>query len=294
MLICERATIVNTIVGYPKEMRFFSTAERLAIGGIPFPSVEFRPTRRDALAYYRGVVESENLPIALGCEVIGACPCDDGFLVETSQGTIRTRCIVVATGYFDQTNLLEAEGQESAEVHYYYDEAYRYFGRHALVIGGRNSAVETALDLYRNGVDVTMIHRGSSFGSGLKYWIRPDIENRIASGEIAMMFDTEVVLFDGRRVELINRETGAKSQRMIDVTFAMIGYRPDVVVLESLSISYDTDTLVPVFDSMTFETEVPGLYLAGSVACGARTWEIFIENGREHAAIVAAEVAGRH
>lgn len=292
-LVLERGTLVNTIVGYPTNTRFFSTAERIAIGGIPFPSVEFRPTRAEAIAYYRGVTEAEDLPIVLGCEVEEVTRSDGHFDVKTTLGSIGARFVVIATGYFDQTNRLDAPGEDIHDVRYYYDEPYRWYRRPVLVIGGRNSAVEAALDLHRNGADVTLVHRGAELGRSVKYWLRPDIENRIAEGSIRAFFETEVKRFDRTGALLRSRHLPDPVRIEVDVAFAMIGYRPDVDFLGRCGVTWDRETLVPTHDPVTFETNVAGLFLAGSVACGAKTWEIFIENGREHAAIVVEEIDRR-
>lgn len=289
----DKGTVVNTIVGYPTYTTFFSTPERLSLEDLPFTTPNFRPTRAEAIAYYRGVAESAGLNLKLHTRVERVVRDGDGFLVETSEGLFRARFAILATGYFDQTNRLGIPGEELPHVHHYYKEAFPYYRRNVLVIGGRNSAVEAALDLYRNGANVTMIHRGDALSKSVKYWIRPDVENRIAAGEIAMHWNAEAVRVDEKSILVRNNLTGETRSIPADAVFAMIGYRPDEAMFRRCGIEYDPETLVPAYDPVTFETDVPNLFLAGSVACGCRTWEIFIENGREHARAVVAEIARR-
>lgn len=292
-LVLEKGTVANTIVGYPVGVTFFSTPELLSIGGYPFTTPRTRPTREEGIAYYRGVVRASGIAVEQGVRVLGVRPDGEDFVVESDHGEYRARHVALATGYFDHTNLLGVPGEDLPKVHHYYREPYDYFGRDVLVIGGRNSAVEAALDLWRNGARVTMIHRGGELHRGVKYWIRPDIENRLKNGEIAMRWETEVERIDPASVLLRNNATGERAELPNDAVFALIGYRPDAALMRACGVAYDPETLVPSFDPATFETNVPGLYLAGSVACGCKTWEIFIENGRQHAAVVAAEVARR-
>ncbi len=293
-VILDKATVVNTIVGYPTYMTFFSTSDRLEIGGVPFPSTQFRPTRQEALEYYRGVARNYGLDLLLRNRVTDIRRQGDGsFVVRGERESVRAPYVVLATGYFDHVNKLGVEGEDLPKVHHYYKEPFEYYRGNVLVIGGRNSAVETALDLYRHGANVTMIHRGDEFAKGVKYWMRPDIENRIAEGSIAMLWRTEVDRITPETVVVRSNETGDKMEIPNDAVFAMIGYRPDVNLLDAAGVDYDPVSLVPVYDPGTFETNVPNLFLAGSVACGCQTWEIFIENGREHAVTVVEEIARR-
>lgn len=292
-IIFDKGTIVNTIVGYPTYTMFFSTPERLSLEDLSFTTPNFRPTRAEAIAYYRGVAESADLNLRLHTAVDRVEREGEFFRVNTSGGDVLARAVVLATGYFDNTNRLGVPGEELPHVSHYYKEPYPYYDTDVLVIGGRNSAVEAALDLYRNGARVTMIHRREGFSKSVKYWIRPDIENRIASGEITMLWETEVARIEQGRATVRNNRTGEESVVRADAVFALIGYRPDEQMLQRCGIAYDPETLVPQFDPETFETNVPGLFLAGSVACGCKTWEIFIENGREHARTVVTGIARR-
>jgi thioredoxin reductase (NADPH) len=294
-IVLEKGTLVNTIVGYPTYTTFFSTPELLELGDMPFTSPNFRPTRVEAIEYYRGVARKGGLNISLHNRVIRVERLNNGdLLVHAARGSYQARYVVLATGYFDNTNRLNVPGEDLPKVHHYYKEPFDYFRQNVLVVGGRNSAVEAALDLYRHGAHVTMIHRGSDFGTKVKYWIRPDIDNRIKNDEITMHWNTVVERVSENSVVLRNTLSGEHQEIANDAVFAMIGYRPDEALMSSCGINYDPETLVPVYDPDTFETNIPNLFLAGSVACGCKTWEIFIENGRQHAAIVVQEIAKRH
>lgn len=294
-IVVDRATLVNTIVGFPTSMIFFSTPDLLEIGGMPFTSVNVRPTRAEAVEYYRGAASRGGVNLLLHTEVHGLRGVDvDGiFTVETARGLLAARHVVLATGYFDTVNPLNVPGEELPKVRHYYREAYEHYDQDVLVIGGRNSAVETALDLWRHGVRVTMVHRGEGFGRSVKYWVRPDIENRVAKGEIAARFNSEVVRITPDAATVRDNTTGEETTLPNDAVYAMIGHRPDVRLLEAFGVAYDPETLIPTYDRETFATNVPGIFIAGSIACGAKTWEIFIENGRQHARAVIAEIAAR-
>lgn len=293
-VVLEKGAVANTIIGYPTRMTFFSTVDKLSIGGIPFTSPDARPSRDEAIAYYQGVAASEKLDIRLGQRVESVERSDnDLFTVRTDREELTARTVVLATGYFDNTNRLDIPGEDLPHVHHYYKEPYSFFGRRVVVIGGRNSAVETALDLWRHNAAVTMIHRGAELGKSVKYWIRPDIENRITDGEIAVRWRTEAVAIGDGWIDVRNIDDGIVERLDADAIIAQIGYRPDEELFRRCGIAYDPETLVPRYDPRTFETNVDGLFLAGSIACGCKTWEIFIENGREHAVTVVNEIAAR-
>lgn len=293
-VVIDKGTLVSTIVGYPINMTFFSTPERLELGKMPFTSPSFRPTRIEAIEYYRGVARKGELNLSLHNHVSSVDHADDGgFIVNAERGTYRARFVVLATGYFDNTNRLNVPGEELPKVHHYYREPFEHFGQRVLVIGGRNSAVETALDLHRHGVHVTMIHRGETIAPSVKFWIRLDIEKRIAGGEIPMHFQSEVAEIRAESVLVRSNVDGSIMEIPNDAVYAMIGYRPDVRLLDACGVAYDPETLIPAYDPQTFETNLPDLFIAGSVACGCKTWEIFIENGREHAGVIVREIARR-
>lgn len=290
-IVLERETLVNSIVNYPVGMRFFSTTDRLSLGGLPFTSSDSRPTRSEAIRYYRSVAEAEGVEFRQGVDVQSCMHRNDRFVLATSAGEYQSRNVVLATGYFDRTNRLDVPGEDLPHVSHYYDEPWKWYDRDVVVVGGRNSAIETALDLYRAGARVTVIHRGQELGGKIKYWLRPDFENRVADGEIRLHLQTVVERIAEKSVDVRNRATNRILSIAADGVFAMIGYRPDQTLFDRFGIGYDHDSLVPVYDAETFETNVPGLYIAGSVACGCRTWEIFIENGREHAERVISVIA---
>jgi len=292
-LVLDKGTLVNTIVGYPTGMTFFSTPEKLELGAMPFTSPNVRPTRVEAIEYYRGVARKGGLNLSLHDMVSDIAPGPEGFVVHAATGSYRARYVVVATGYFDNVNALGVPGEDLPKVRHYYREPFEHYEQDVLVIGGRNSAVEAALDLYRHGARVTMVHRRDAFGGGVKFWVRPDIDNRIAAGEITMHWNSEVEAVTPSGVLLRNNLDGTRTELPNDVIYAMIGYRPDVALLAACGVEYDPETLIPAYDPATFETNVPNLFIAGSVACGCKTWEIFIENGREHARHIVAEIAGR-
>jgi thioredoxin reductase (NADPH) len=292
-VVIDKGTIVSTIVGYPINMTFFSTPDKLELGSMPFTSPNFRPSRLEAIEYYRGVVRKGGLNLSLHNRVGSVERLDGEFVVHTERGDLRARNVVLATGYFENTNRLGIEGEDLPKVRHYYREPFEHYDQEVLVIGGRNSAVETALDLFRHGVRVTMIHRGDALGRGVKSWIRPDIENRIANNDIAMHWRTVAAEIRPESVLLERLDDGSCLEIPNDAIYAMIGHRPDVALMEACGIEYDPETLIPVFNPETFESNVPGLFIAGSVACGCKTWEIFIENGRAHAGVVIGEIARR-
>ncbi len=292
-LLIDKGTLVNTIVGYPTNMTFFSTPELLELGDMPFTTPGVRPSRVEAIEYYRGVARAGKLNVWLYNRVLSVESSVGGFLVRTEKGEVRASRVILATGYFDNPNPFDVPGSTLPKVRQYYHEPFEYFDRNVVVVGGRNSAVEAALDLWRHGARVTLVHRGSEIGPKVKYWVLPDIQNRIKRGEIEVHLNSLVDSITADGVRLRNIATGAITDLRNDAIFALIGYRPDVAMLEACGVAYDPETLIPVHNPDTFETNVPGLYIAGSVGCGCRTWEIFIENGRHHASVVVADIAAR-
>ena len=292
-IVLERETLVNSIVNYPVGMRFFSTTDRLSLGGLPFTSPDSRPTRSEAIRYYRSVADAEQVTFRQGVEVRACAREEDGFRLTTSDGDIWARHVILATGYFDRTNRLDVPGEDRPHVSHYYDEPWSWYDRDVAVIGGRNSAIEAALELYRAGARVTVVHRGPELGGKIKYWLRPDFDNRVADGDIELLLNSVVESIDERHLTVRNRMTGELAPVPAERVYALIGYRPDQGLFDRFGISFDPDSLVPVYHPETFETDVEGLFLAGSVACGCRTWEIFIENGREHAERVIDVISER-
>ena len=287
----DKGALVNSIVGYPANMEFFSTPELIEVGGYPFPVHGYKPTREEAIEYYRGVAQREALDIRL-YERVKTVSGDRGdFVVETDKAEHRARAVVVSTGFFDQPNLLGVPGEALPKVTHYYREPYPYVRQKVAVIGAKNSAAKAALDCYRHGADVTLIVRTATLSDSVKYWIRPDLENRIKEGSIRACFNTCVT--EIRPSSLVLRTAEGIQEIDNDWVLAMTGYRPDFSFLESLGITFaDDGCRTPVFDETTFETARSGIYIAGTVCGGLKTNRWFIENGRFHAQQIAKHIAG--
>jgi len=289
--VVEKGVLVNSIFHFPRSMVFFTTPELLEIGGIPFTTPYEKPTRAEALRYYRRVADACLLKIAFGEKVrkitraSEAGPGVPQFRIETqgSDGNIWERfcrSVVLATGYYDQPNLLDIPGENLPHVSHYYTEAHGFYRKRVVVVGGKNSAAEAALDLYRAGAEVTMVHRRGQLGESIKYWIRPDIVNRIREGSIKARFHTRVIKI---KQETLVVEAGGKCDELpADAVFLLTGYHPDSELLRQAGVLVDEETCVPQHDPERLETNVPGLYLAGAITAGKETNRIFIENGRLH------------
>ncbi len=278
-VVLDKGSVVDAIRRFPQGMTFFSTPELLELGGIPFSCAGFRPTRIETLHYYQSVVRFFHLPVKTGVEVRSIRKTGTAFEVVTSGRTFSATHVVVATGYFDTPNPFEVPGGQLPRVRRYYSEPYEYGGRDVSVVGGKNSAVEIALDLFRHGANVSLIHRGETLSEGVKYWVLPDIENRIRNSEIKAYFGTEVAEIRPKTILLKGKNT---SEIPNDVLFVMIGYRPDNRLLEEAGVRIDPETLAPLHSSDTMETNVKGLFVAGSIAAGKFNNKVFIENGRLH------------
>jgi thioredoxin reductase (NADPH) len=288
--VIEKGALVNSIVGYPARMEFFSTPELIEIGGYPFPIQNYKPTREEAVEYYRGVAAQEKLDIKLYERVLQVEGRAGDYTVATDKGEHRSRTIVVATGFFDRPNMLNVPGEELPKVTHYYREPYPYVQQKVAVVGARNSAAKAALDCYRHGAEVTLIVRSPALSDKIKYWIKPDLENRIKEGSIRAYFNTSIE--EIRPASLVLRTPSVTVDIDNDWVLAMIGYRPDYGFLESLQIAIADDVYrTPVFDDATFETSRPGLYLAGTVCGGLQTNRWFIENGRFHAKQIMKHIA---
>src|SRR5438128_382026 len=263
-------------------MTFFTTPEKLEIGGHPLACAGQKPTREEALMYYRGVVRTEALRVRTYTRLTGARREDGAILVElaTERGAERLRCrrLVLATGYFDYPNLLGVPGEDLSHVSHYFDEAHPNCGRDVVVIGGKNSAAEAALELFRAGARVTLVHRRAQLGETIKYWVRPDLANRIKAGEIAARFEAEVRRIEQGRVIV----THGRNEEALpaDRVYALTGYHPDFDLFRGIGIRLDAQTLRPECDPDTLETNVPGVHMAGSITRGRAISEVFIENGR--------------
>ncbi|MGD0908582.1 MAG: YpdA family putative bacillithiol disulfide reductase [Candidatus Acidiferrales bacterium] len=294
-LVIDKGCLCNSIYHYPVNMVFFTTPELLEIGDLPLTSAAEKPTRVEALKYYRKCVEHYQLDLRLGHRVDRIEGADGHFTVHTrtEQGIehqFAARKIAVATGYYDLPNRLGIPGEELPHVSHYYTEPHPFWRQDVVVIGAKNSAAEAALDLYRSGANVTMIHRGAQLGSTLKYWVRPDIENRIKAGQIQAHFETHVTRIEPGHVWISN-QAGDRSLPA-DQVFALTGYHPDFEFLRSLGITLDPATNKPTMDPRTHESNVPGIFVAGVVIGGNHTSEIFIENGRFHGKQIVAALTG--
>jgi thioredoxin reductase (NADPH) len=286
----DKGCLVNSIYNYPANMSFFTTPELLEIGDIPFSTARQKPTREEALEYYRKVTEHYHLDVRQYQWVKTVTGSDGNFQITATDnlGRIydyRTRKLIVSTGYYDLSNPLNIPGEDLPKVYHYYREPHPYFDMDVVVIGGKNSAAISALDLWRHGARVTLVHRGAKLHNHVKYWILPDIENRIKNREIAAYFGSSVVEIG---VDYVNLETPEGLVRLKnDFVFAMTGYHPDYDFLRSMGIELSSEQCRPVCDPLTLESNVPGIYVAGVIVAGSRTNEIFIENGRFHGRQIA-------
>jgi thioredoxin reductase (NADPH) len=284
-LVIDKAGLCNSIFHYPVNMVFFTTPELLEIGDLPLVCAAEKPTRVEALKYYRRAAEHYGLELRLFERVLCVEGRDGDFTVVTAtdQGTeqkYRGKKVAVATGYYDLPNQLGVPGENLPHVSHYYTEPFEYWNQDVVVIGGKNSSAEAALDLYRNGARVTLVHRGKDLGATIKYWVRPDIENRIKSGQIQALLEARVEEITRDEVVLEQR---AQTKRVpAKQVFALTGYHPDFSFIESLGVKLDPESRRPALDPNTLESNVPGIHLAGVVIGGRHTGEIFIENGRFH------------
>lgn len=289
--VIEKGSIVNSIQHFPTEMTFFSTPELLEIGGLPFTSAHMRPTRAEGLEYYTRVADYYNLELKFFEKVLSVTKAadrevGDTFVVKTTKGKYETKNVVLATGYYDNPNKLNIPGEELPKISHFYTEPYSFYRQNVLVIGAKNSAAIAALELFRHGAKVTLVHRGDKLSEKIKYWILPDIENRIKEGSITAYFNTTVEEILPDKVFL--KQNGRIFELSNDFVFSMTGYHPDYSFMQAMGIKLD-DVGAPVFNPETFETNVKGLYVAGSVVAGKNNNKIFIENGRLHGkAIVEA------
>ena len=287
-LVIEKGCVVNSLYNYPTQLVFFTTPELLEIGDLPFVCEREKPVRIEALKYYRRVVDAYHLRVNQYEKVLRVAGADGDFLVETELTTTgekrsyRARKLIVAIGYYDYPNLLGIPGEDLPKVSHYYKDAHPFYDREVAIIGGANSAAITALDLYRHGAKVTMIHRGDQLRRTIKYWILPDIENRIANGEVKAYFQTVVAEIKPATIRLRNLATNEESELPNDFVFALTGYHTDNDFLRELGIEIDLETMKPAFNPETMESNVSGIYLAGVVTAGRETGKIFIENGRFH------------
>jgi thioredoxin reductase (NADPH) len=295
-IVFDRGCVVSSVASYPHYMTFFSTAEKIAIGGLPFPLAADKPTRRDALAYYRSVVMHFGLDVrpyepveqvwarAERQQFVVHSRPQGGDLVETV-----ARAVVFATGYFGTPNRLDVPGEDLPHVSHLYREGHQAFQRDAIVVGGGNSAAEAALDLWRAGARVTLVHFGPTFDKNIKPWVLPDLRNRIEAGDITVRWGTRLTAIEPGRVHLEDEDGPCilPAQHV----YLMTGFTPDTATLSSLGVEVDAVTGIPRHDPATMETNVPGVFIAGVLAAGLDANKVFIENGRGHGALVAARLA---
>jgi thioredoxin reductase (NADPH) len=274
-LVIDAGAVANSIVRYPINMTFFTTPERLEIGDHPLVCAGAKATREEALKYYRGVVRAEGIRVRTYTKLLSA----NEVQTEFGREPISARKLVLATGYFDHPNRLGVPGEELPHVHHYFDEAHLSYGRDVVVIGGKNSAVEAALQLFRAGARTTIVYRGTTWPKSVKYWLRPDLENRIKAGEIAARLGSQVVEITPRDV-LVRGALGNEERIPADKVYPLIGFHPDLDLFKRIGIAFDPESGRPQINAETLETNVPGMYVAGSVTAGTKISEIFIENGR--------------
>jgi thioredoxin reductase (NADPH) len=309
VLLVDRGPLTASIQAYPTFLEFFTTRDRLEIAGVPFAIPEDKPTRRQALVYYRAVVERYRVPHALYEEVVdihrAAAPrpadggsADGDFEVRSRRRAEpdveivrRVRAVAFATGYFDGVRRLGVPGEDLPWVHHRYREPYPFFSRDVVIVGAGNTAAEAAVDLWRNGARVTLVHRGPHLKPGVKYWLKPDVENRIAEGSIGVRFHSLVRAFERETVE-IDTPDGPEALPA-QAAFVLVGYVPPVDLQRRAGLEVDPETLIPSFDPESCESNVPGIYVAGTLQAGRYTDRIFIENSREHAPRIVAHLRQR-
>lgn len=301
-LVLEKGGLVDAIARFPANMVFFTTPELLEIGGVPLTTPHDKPTRAEALQYYRKVVDSFQLNVALHEEVVEVAlePETDGdrlFVLETRSrlGVRRARharAVVLAMGYYAIPNMLRVPGEDLPHVSHYYGEAHTHYRQRVVIVGGKNSACETALELHRAGAHVTMVHRGAAIGDSVKYWVKPDIENRIREGSIAARFNTRIV--EIRPTDVVIETAGADRGTIpADSVLLLTGYHADPAFMRGAGVEVDDETLAPRHAPETYESNVPNLFIAGGQLAGRHTGSIFIENGRFHGERIAATIADR-
>jgi len=296
VVLVDKGCVCNSLFHYPAHMTFFTTPELLEIGDIPFPSPNPKPTRNEALQYYRLVAAYYKLDIRQYHRVDRVSGSDGAFTVHIVDsygrpGALKARKLAISTGYYDLPNYMRIPGEDLSKVHHYYNDPHPFFEMDVVVIGGKNSAAIAALELWRSGARVTLIHRAAEIHRHVKYWIKPDIENRIKNGEVKALFRSHVVEITPDTV-VVETPQGRQTLKN-DFVFAMTGYHPDFTFLEQMGVRFEGEDRRPVVDAETLESNVAGIYLAGVIVAGSRTNEIFIENGRFHGRQIARALASK-
>ncbi len=292
-IILDSGSVAHNISRFQREMPFFSTPELLEIGGIPFVVPTPRPTSLDCVNYYRAVAGHYQLDCRTRRRVVSVRPAPGGFTVSDSGGAgYRATSVVIAAGYYDTPKKLGVPGEQLPHVSSWYRDPIPFHRQKIVIVGGKNSAVEAALDLWRHGAVVTVVHRGATLSSGIKYWILPDFENRVADGSIGLLTGSSVVEF--REGATVVRDAGGGRRELpTDAAFTLIGYEADVPFLRDCGVGIDPGTGAPVHDPVTMETNIPGLFVAGGLVGGRFNNKVFIENGREHGARIVAAITAR-
>ena len=287
-LIVEKGCLVNSLYNYPSTMTFFSTSEKLEIGGIPFVTISNKPTRSEALEYYRRVATSNNLPVNLFEEVTSVKKGGDGFTITTNKATYQAKRVILSTGFYDIAVKLDIPGEDLPKVKHYYKDPHYYAMQKVLVVGSSNSATDVALETYRKGAEVTLVIRGEEVSHRVKYWVRPDIINRIKEGSIKAYFNSSLTAVREHEVDVTIPEGTITIPN--DFVMAMTGYRPNFEFLKRLGVILTDDKFIPHYNPETMETNLPGLYLAGVVCGGMDTHLWFIENSRVHAEMIIEDI----
>ncbi|WP_340085117.1 YpdA family putative bacillithiol disulfide reductase [Siminovitchia sp. FSL H7-0308] len=287
-LIIEKGNIVNAIYRYPTHQTFFSTSEKLEIGDIPFITVNRKPKRNEALTYYREVVKRTNVRINRFEKVLSIQKENGFFTITTDKDIYRARYAIVATGYYDSPNMMNIPGEELDKVYHYFKEAHPYFDTDVAVIGGKNSAIDAALELQKSGARVTVLYRGSEYSPSIKPWVLPDFEALVRNGEISMVFNAVVREITDKTIRYVVDDKEEELHN--DFVFAMTGYHPDHSFIKAMGVNMDDRTGKPLFDPETMETNIPDLFIAGVIAAGNNANEIFIENGRFHGGQIAKAI----
>ncbi|OXS76013.1 hypothetical protein B1B04_03185 [Lysinibacillus sp. KCTC 33748] len=287
-IVIEKGNIVNAIYNYPTHQTFFSTSERLAIGDVPFIIEGRKPKRNQALVYYREVVRLKDIQVNRFEKVDSVVKNGEMFTVTTDKEVYTTAYVVIATGYYDHPNYLNIPGEKLPKVYHYFKEGHEFFDTDVLVIGGKNSAVDAALELNKAGARVTVAYRGSEYSPSIKPWVLPEFEGLVRNDEVQMHFNTNIL--EIREQEVVIEIDGSKKTIKNDFVFAMTGYHPDHSFIRAMGVSIDDETGRPFFNPETMETNVEGLFIAGVIAAGNNANEIFIENGRFHGDCIAKTI----
>ena len=290
-LILEKGCLVNSLYNYPSTMTFFSTSEKLEIGGIPFVTINNKPVRSEALEYYRRVAASNHMPINLFEEVTNVSKADGSYTITTTKGKYEAKNVILSTGFYDIAVNLDIPGEDLPKVQHYYKDPHYYSMQKVVVVGSSNSAIDVALETYRKGAEVTLVIRGNEISSRVKYWVRPDIINRIKEGSITAYFNSNLNAIREHEVDIETPDGMITIPN--DFVMAMTGYKPNFDFLKKIGINLSADKFIPQYNPETMETNLPGMYLAGVVVGGLDTHLWFIENSRIHADMIINDIAAK-